>query len=108
MRRAVDSRQSAKPPWSRHGWRLNADIIRLCLRKYWYMVSGILPVVGVPLPLVSYGGSALIVLMLGSDCNVNPPPTGKCCRKACKRCAMRKQWPRDLHRGRNARGNVQG
>ncbi|UVK79120.1 MAG: SEDS family protein MrdB [Sodalis sp. Ffu] len=29
------------------------------------MVSGILPVVGVPLPLVSYGGSALIVLMMG-------------------------------------------
>lgn len=29
------------------------------------MVSGILPVVGVPLPLVSYGGSALIVLMAG-------------------------------------------
>lgn len=27
------------------------------------MVSGILPVVGVPLPLMSYGGSALIVLM---------------------------------------------
>ncbi|SFN68616.1 cell elongation-specific peptidoglycan biosynthesis regulator RodA [Izhakiella capsodis] len=29
------------------------------------MVSGVLPVVGVPLPLVSYGGSALIVLMAG-------------------------------------------
>jgi rod shape determining protein RodA len=29
------------------------------------MVSGILPVVGVPLPLMSYGGSALIVLMAG-------------------------------------------
>lgn len=29
------------------------------------MVSGILPVVGVPLPLVSYGGSALLVLMAG-------------------------------------------
>ena len=29
------------------------------------MVSGNLPVVGVPLPLVSYGGSALIVLMAG-------------------------------------------
>ncbi|PPI86939.1 rod shape-determining protein RodA [Candidatus Pantoea edessiphila] len=29
------------------------------------MVSGILPVVGVPLPMVSYGGSALIVLMAG-------------------------------------------
>ncbi|MGK2946572.1 MAG: peptidoglycan glycosyltransferase MrdB [Candidatus Malihini olakiniferum] len=29
------------------------------------MVSGILPVVGVPLPLISYGGSALVVLMAG-------------------------------------------
>jgi rod shape determining protein RodA len=29
------------------------------------MVSGILPVVGVPLPLMSYGGTALITLMLG-------------------------------------------
>lgn len=29
------------------------------------MVSGILPVVGVPLPFISYGGSALIVLMAG-------------------------------------------
>ncbi|SNC59004.1 peptidoglycan glycosyltransferase MrdB [Sodalis endosymbiont of Henestaris halophilus] len=29
------------------------------------MVSGILPVVGVPLPLISYGGSAFIVLMAG-------------------------------------------
>ncbi|WP_413493373.1 peptidoglycan glycosyltransferase MrdB [Morganella psychrotolerans] len=29
------------------------------------MVSGILPVVGVPLPMMSYGGSALIVLMAG-------------------------------------------
>lgn len=30
------------------------------------MVSGILPVVGVPLPFVSYGGTALITLMLGT------------------------------------------
>ena len=29
------------------------------------MVMGLTPVVGVPLPLVSYGGSALLVLMLG-------------------------------------------
>ncbi|PPI88041.1 rod shape-determining protein RodA [Candidatus Pantoea edessiphila] len=29
------------------------------------MVSGILPVVGIPLPMVSYGGSALTVLMAG-------------------------------------------
>ncbi|HCX33159.1 MAG TPA: rod shape-determining protein RodA [Rhodocyclaceae bacterium] len=29
------------------------------------MVSGILPVVGVPLPFVSYGGSALVALLLG-------------------------------------------
>ena len=27
------------------------------------MVSGILPVVGVPLPLVSYGGTALVTLL---------------------------------------------
>jgi rod shape determining protein RodA len=27
------------------------------------MVSGLLPVVGVPLPLISYGGSSLITLM---------------------------------------------
>ena len=29
------------------------------------MVSGILPVVGVPLPMVSYGGTSLVTLMLG-------------------------------------------
>lgn len=29
------------------------------------MVSGILPVVGVPLPFVSYGGTAIVTLMLG-------------------------------------------
>jgi rod shape determining protein RodA len=28
-------------------------------------VSGVLPVVGVPLPLMSYGGTAMITLMLG-------------------------------------------
>ena len=29
------------------------------------MVSGILPVVGVPLPFISYGGTALVTLFLG-------------------------------------------
>ena len=29
------------------------------------MVTGLLPVVGVPLPLISYGGSALLMLMIG-------------------------------------------
>jgi rod shape determining protein RodA len=29
------------------------------------MVSGILPVVGVPLPLISYGGTSMLTLMLG-------------------------------------------
>jgi rod shape determining protein RodA len=28
------------------------------------MVTGLIPVVGVPLPLVSYGGSAMLVLMV--------------------------------------------
>ena len=29
------------------------------------MVSGLLPVVGVPLPLVSYGGSSMVTLLAG-------------------------------------------
>jgi len=29
------------------------------------MVSGILPVVGVPLPMISYGGTSLVTLLLG-------------------------------------------
>jgi rod shape determining protein RodA len=29
------------------------------------MVSGLLPVVGVPLPLVSYGGSAIVTMFFG-------------------------------------------
>ncbi|MEM6481320.1 MAG: FtsW/RodA/SpoVE family cell cycle protein, partial [Pseudomonadota bacterium] len=29
------------------------------------MVMGLAPVVGVPLPLVSFGGSAMLILMLG-------------------------------------------
>ena len=29
------------------------------------MVSGILPVVGVPLPMVSYGGTSIVTLMAG-------------------------------------------
>ena len=30
------------------------------------MVSGILPVVGVPLPFISYGGTALVTLCIGA------------------------------------------
>lgn len=48
------------------------------------MVSGILPVVGVPLPLVSYGGSALIVLMAGFGIVMSIHTHRKCCRKAFK------------------------
>jgi rod shape determining protein RodA len=29
------------------------------------MVSGILPVVGIPLPFISYGGTAMVTLGLG-------------------------------------------
>lgn len=49
--------------------RLMAATISLNLFTYAFvnigMVSGILPVVGVPLPLVSYGGTALVTLLLG-------------------------------------------
>ena len=49
--------------------RLLAASITLVLFIYAFvnmgMVSGILPVVGVPLPFISYGGTALVTLMLG-------------------------------------------
>lgn len=49
--------------------RLLAGAITLIFFTYAFvnmgMVSGILPVVGVPLPFVSYGGTALVTLFLG-------------------------------------------
>jgi len=49
--------------------RLLAGAVTLIFFTYAFvnmgMVSGILPVVGVPLPLVSYGGTALVTLFLG-------------------------------------------
>lgn len=49
--------------------RLLAGSISLIFFTYAFvnmgMVSGILPVVGVPLPFASYGGTALVTLMLG-------------------------------------------
>jgi len=50
--------------------RLLAGAITLIFFTYAFvnmgMVSGILPVVGVPLPFISYGGTALVTLCLGS------------------------------------------
>ncbi len=49
--------------------RLLAGAITLIFFTYVFvnmgMVSGILPVVGVPLPFISYGGTALVTLMFG-------------------------------------------
>ena len=49
--------------------RLLAGSITLTFFTYAFvnmgMVTGILPVVGVPLPFVSYGGTALVTLSLG-------------------------------------------
>ncbi|HKO86974.1 MAG TPA: rod shape-determining protein RodA [Burkholderiales bacterium] len=49
--------------------RLLAGALTLSFFTYAFvnmgMVSGILPVVGVPLPLISYGGTALVTLFLG-------------------------------------------
>jgi len=49
--------------------RLMAATLSLNLFTYAFvnigMVSGILPVVGVPLPLMSYGGTALVTILLG-------------------------------------------
>jgi rod shape determining protein RodA len=49
--------------------RLLAGAITLMLFTYAFvnmgMVSGVLPVVGVPLPLISYGGTAMVSLFIG-------------------------------------------
>ena len=49
--------------------RLMAGSVTLAFFTYAFvnmgMVSGVLPVVGVPLPLVSYGGTAMVTVMLG-------------------------------------------
>ena len=49
--------------------RLLAGAITLMFFTYAFvnmsMVSGLLPVVGVPLPLVSYGGTAMVSLFIG-------------------------------------------
>jgi rod shape determining protein RodA len=49
--------------------RLMAGVISLNFFTYVFvnmgMVSGVLPVVGVPLPFMSYGGTALVTLMIG-------------------------------------------
>ena len=49
--------------------RLMAGSITLTFSTYAFvnmgMVSGILPVVGVPLPLISYGGTSMLTLLLG-------------------------------------------
>jgi rod shape determining protein RodA len=49
--------------------RLLAGAITMSFFTYAFvnigMVSGILPVVGVPLPLMSYGGTAILSLCLG-------------------------------------------
>jgi len=49
--------------------RLVAAGIGLCLFTYVFinvaMVTGLVPVVGVPLPLVSYGGTSMVTMMVG-------------------------------------------
>jgi rod shape determining protein RodA len=49
--------------------RLLAGAITLTFFTYAFvnmgMVSGILPVVGVPLPMISYGGTALLSILAG-------------------------------------------
>jgi len=49
--------------------RLLASAITLTFFVYIFvnmgMVAGILPVVGVPLPLISFGGTSMVTLMLG-------------------------------------------
>ena len=49
--------------------RMDAAGIGICLFAYVFinvaMVTGLVPVVGVPLPLVSYGGTSMLTMMIG-------------------------------------------
>ena len=60
----IIAQQSAQP-----FGRLIAGSLSLVFFVYFFvniaMVAGLLPVVGVPLPLVSYGGTSAITLLLG-------------------------------------------
>ena len=40
------------------------------------MVSGLMPVVGIPLPLVSYGGSAMLAIIMSLGLVLNPELNG--------------------------------
>jgi hydrogenase/urease accessory protein HupE len=50
------------------------------------MVSGILPVVGVPLPFISYGGTAMVTL--GLALGILMSVVSSCPTRPCARC-----WP---------------
>ena len=98
--------------------RLMAGSITLTFATYAVvnmgMVSGILPVVGVPLPLVSYGGTAMVTLLLGFGIQ-DSGFRERCWRRSCsclqaarrrpgrasnlprpgwKRATSRPRWPR--------------
>src|SRR4051812_36453080 len=61
--------------------RLAAGSLALTFAVYVFvnagMVTGLLPVVGVPLPLVSYGGTSMVTLMAGFGIFMSPSTKGK-------------------------------
>jgi len=63
--RLGDCRQRAHPVFTPDGRRHGLDFFTYAFVNIG-MVSGILPVVGVPLPLMSYGGTAMVTLGMGA------------------------------------------
>ena len=51
------------------------------------MVTGLIPVVGVPLPLISYGGTAMLTVVSAWAC---------CCRSTCTATLTIPRFPVDL------------
>jgi hypothetical protein len=84
--------------------RLAAGAITLTFFTYAFvnmgMVSGILPVVGVPLPMISYGGTALLSILSGSASSCRSRRTSNWCRVEASSVARgRDGWTCVLLRG---------
>ena len=92
--------------------RLLAGSVTLSFFTYAFvnmgMVSGILPVVGVPLPFVSYGGTAMVTLGLGLGMLMSVAKSRRLMQSCPNARYAACPWPRRLSLTRQRRIGVVG